>query len=68
MKHRIDILECYISDGEIVSSDGDVNEFSSPEDFPIGESFSLNTNCQFIIKYNRMKVKHVSKRSIGENK
>ena len=45
MKHRIDILECYISDGEIVSSDGDVNEFSSPEDFPTGESFSLNTNC-----------------------
>ena len=53
MKHRIDILECYISDGEIVTSDGDVNEFSSPEDFPTGESFSLNTNCQFIIKYNQ---------------
>lgn len=51
MKHRIDIVDCYISNGEIVTSDGDVSEFSSPEDFPTGESFILNTNCQFVIKY-----------------
>ena len=53
IKHRIDILKCYISEGEIVTSDGDVYEFSSPEDFPEGESFSLNTNCQFVIKHNQ---------------
>ena len=53
MKHHIDVVDCYISEGEIVTSDGDVYEFSSPEDFPEGESFSLNTNCQFIIKHNQ---------------